>query len=123
MTKKPLVVGGQYRITWGGIGYPHMSGLVGVASDERYITITSEGAYRGYLVPASDVNYKRAETGWVCKCKAYKWPHRLGGGTCFANTEPPFCGNCGQPCSGTFLSNCCNAELCRDPELKEMFLS
>lgn len=122
MTKR-LVIGGQYRITHGGLGYPHMAGLVGTAHSWCFITITSDGPYKGYLVPASDVNYKRAETLNVCKCGAYTWPHRLGGGKCLANSEPPFCGSCGQPCHGTFQSNCCGAELYREPELKEHFLS
>jgi hypothetical protein len=34
----------------------------------------------------------------VCKCRAYNFPHRLFSGSCLANEQGPYCGNCGQPC-------------------------
>ena len=35
----------------------------------------------------------------VCKCKAYSFPHRLGGGDCKNKSlEPPFCNYCGNHC-------------------------
>jgi hypothetical protein len=34
----------------------------------------------------------------TCRCKAYKFPHRLGSGKCWGNHDGPFCECCGQPC-------------------------
>lgn len=58
----------------------------------------------------------------VCRCLAYRWPHRRFSGRCYANGEPPFCGNCGQPSKlGTRFSTCCQAPLFSDPELHKPF--
>jgi hypothetical protein len=73
--------------------------------------------------------------GNVCRCRAYNWPHRAGGGLCFAFDAGPFCGDCGKPTEvrsermdtpngrweWTDRSSCCEAELYDDPELKQPF--
>ncbi len=79
----------------------------------------------------------------TCRCQAYKFPHRMGGGSCPGWDNPPYCGACGQPCnivhcdsgigqyefwgskgfdSHPYLgSDCCNAELYTTPELRELY--
>ena len=34
----------------------------------------------------------------TCKCRGYNFPHRMFSGSCMANEEGPFCGNCGKAC-------------------------
>lgn len=76
-----------------------------------------------------------APGGNVCRCRAYSWPHRRGGGLCFALEPPPFCGDCGRPTEARSertdtpggkwewadYSACCEAELFADAELKQPF--
>lgn len=72
-----------------------------------------------------------------CNCKAYKFPHRFGGGECKAVQDEPICSECLEPCqpvqcddgigwnefwgsvafdSRPYIgSSCCSAE-CLDPE-------
>lgn len=69
----------------------------------------------------------------VCRCRAYSWPHRSGGGRCYAIEAGPFCGNCGKPTEVRAalvdyptqkekycdISMCCEASLYEDAELKQ----
>lgn len=41
----------------------------------------------------------------TCRCKAYKFPHRLGSGKCVGDESGPFCGHCGMPCCATAVDN------------------
>ena len=40
----------------------------------------------------------------VCRCNAYKFPHRLGSGKCSnTSTYGPFCSACGNSCTPTMV--------------------
>lgn len=36
-----------------------------------------------------------------CTCRAYRFPHRSGGGKCLDDGSGVFCGACGEPCTTT----------------------
>lgn len=125
-TKPALVLGRRYRISHGGSAYSHLGGLEAEAFNERTLRILA-GAFAGFLVPSADVNYKVLELRKVCRCRAYKWPHRQGGGLCLAAEDGPFCGQCGQPCEEILdkslyhpVSNCCGDEVFVDCELRRV---
>ena len=78
-----------------------------------------------------------------CHCKAYKFPHRLFSGKCFAVDGAPYCGACGKSCTVTVSdegygayefwgrtgvhshmvasSDCCGAEVYDDADLTETY--
>lgn len=81
----------------------------------------------------------------LCRCKAYPFPHRMGGGRCNnKSTEGPICGYCGCSCdygsadvghgqyefwgsvgydsSIQLVSVCCEATLYTDQTLTKEFI-
>jgi hypothetical protein len=77
----------------------------------------------------------------VCRCSAYRFPHRSGGGECLDDGSGEFCGDCGRACRaiecdfgvGAYefwgrtgvhrdvhvVSNCCEATVYADASLTE----
>lgn len=66
----------------------------------------------------------------ICKCSAYPFPHKQGGGKCKATEFDHFCDSCGGPCHpisaigammpgepmppGNVMSSCCHARVWMD---------
>ena len=79
----------------------------------------------------------------VCRCSAYRFPHREGGGKCFAAVDGPYCGACNAACVPTLedygygetefwgsvsvhrdvqvVSDCCEAAVYEDASLSIPF--
>lgn len=98
-----------------------------------------QGPEAGQKVLLQGVRLRRDEGQRpVCSCRAYPYPHHKGKGSCYASSEPPFCGDCGRPCTPVAWkesthseawgvrqldhsegvdSSCCHADLYEDAEL------
>lgn len=96
------------------------------------------------LSPAQPSARPRARLQPVCRCAAYKFPHRAGSGVCRADEAGPFCECCGQPAKAVYVdfgygvteywgsisthrdvqvvSDCCEARLFQDAELSESYV-
>lgn len=123
--KYKLKLGARYRITSGGVLFPHLVGdKVRVRAEGKLEILT--GAAKGRIIPDTGIGLTLARERDLCPgCVAYSHPHRRGGGRCLALHEGPFCFECGQPCSTTevevddgqartLVSLCCEAEVFAD---------